>query len=218
MLGSGAELPRPLGLQILVSGVHPVRRKLGDADEVIKVELRDGTPDGQPSMPAIAGLSPVDRQIGLDELERPVRKRVAADLEVREFIIHPAVYAERWRQVLADADIHFSALLLHRRVVEREVDANAGTVLIEGEELNRAVQSVQRSFGAGFERESRQVCAGPADAANRFVSICLDVLIETADDRPALIDQAVALQVSFRVVALSARREADELDCAAREG
>ena len=74
MLDRGPEFPRALRLEIGIAAVDPLGRKVGEADEVVEVELGDRAPDRQLGVPAAARL-PVERQVRLQELERAVRGR-----------------------------------------------------------------------------------------------------------------------------------------------
>src|SRR4051812_13055524 len=144
MLGGQAKLPAPLRLQILVAAADLVGREVGGADEVVEIELRDGPPDRGLGMPAAAGL-PVDGEVGLEELERSVGYCVAAYLEVREFVIDAAVEAQRRRDIFADAEIDFPALLLDGRILDRKRDRHALAILIDQGESDMIVERVQRS-------------------------------------------------------------------------
>ena len=95
------EFPRALRLQFRIAAVDARGRQVGDADEIIEIELRDGAADGKLSVPGAARL-PVDRQRRLEEFQRAIRDRVSANLELREFVVEAAVDAQGRRQRLAD--------------------------------------------------------------------------------------------------------------------
>ena len=66
------------GSRLCIAAVHPLRGQIGNADEVVKIELRHRAPDRKQGMPPTSNL-PVDGQVGLQKLELTVLRRVSAD-------------------------------------------------------------------------------------------------------------------------------------------
>src|SRR5258705_7987824 len=115
MVDRGPEFPGALRLKVGVAAVDPPRRKVAEADEIVKVELGDGPFDRQLGVPPATWL-PIQGDVGFEEFQRPVRGGVAAYLEVGEFVMHAAIDAQGGGQLLAEVDVNLAALLLHRRV------------------------------------------------------------------------------------------------------
>ena len=51
MVDGCTEFPGALGLQACIAAVHPLRGQIGNADEVVKIELRHRAPDRKQGMP-----------------------------------------------------------------------------------------------------------------------------------------------------------------------
>src|SRR5437763_1878130 len=121
MIDARAIFPRALRLEIGIAPGNPVDRQVSDADEIIEVELRDRPTDRNLGVPATARF-PVERQTRLQELERPVRDGIAADVQVGKFVIDSAIEAECRREGPAKVRINFAPLFLDGRIGDRKID------------------------------------------------------------------------------------------------
>ena len=92
-------IPRSRWAKLRIAAVDALLRKVGDADEIVEIELGHRPPDAQLRVPAAARF-PVERQARLEEFEAAVLDRVAAHLQMREFVIEPAVEAQSGDSVL----------------------------------------------------------------------------------------------------------------------
>ena len=63
-------------------------------------------------------------------------------LRLREFVIDAAVEAQRRREVLADVDVDFAALLLHGGIGDRKVDPDLLAMLVDLEQVDLVVERV----------------------------------------------------------------------------
>ncbi len=81
------ELPKRLRLEIGVPAIDPIVAEFGGADEVEEVQLSHGSTCDQLGRAAVARLD-VEGEAGLEEFQRAVSSRVAADLKLRKFIVH----------------------------------------------------------------------------------------------------------------------------------
>ena len=90
MIDGRPDLPCTLRLQLRISTVDTLRRKIGTADEVVEIELGYRPTDGEQGVPVAARL-PVERDVRLEELELAVLLGIAADRKMREFEIDAAI-------------------------------------------------------------------------------------------------------------------------------
>ena len=144
--------------------------------------------------------------------------RIAADGEIRIFVPQPPVDTQCGTQRAANVDVDLAALLLDVGVLDREVALDLAAVRSDDEQLGLVVKRVEGAFGADFDREFRQILAGPRHATDGLVPLRLLGLLEPAVLDAAVVDQAVTLNVGVEVVALAPGCESDELDCPAGEG
>src|SRR6478672_4236818 len=207
----GSEFPRPLGHELGIGARDTLGRQVADTDEIVEVQLGDGAPYRELSVPTGAGL-PVQRDVRLQEFQRSVGYCVSANAEIRKFVIEATIEPQVRRQRLAGVDVDLAALLLDRRVGDRERNADLGTVFVDGEQVDLVVERVVRRLGAGLERESEQVRAGPAQAAKGLIAPGAHLLLETAVHDCVVLQQAIVLNIIIEIVALAARSQGDELD------
>src|SRR5882757_3212814 len=216
MIDGRPEFPGTLGFEAGVSAIDPAGGKIAKADEIVEIELSDRPPDRELGVPATTRL-PVDRQIGFEEFERPVRNGVPGDRELRIFEAHAAIDAQRRAQRAPDVQIDLAALLLDLGVRDRKVDLSLAPVGLDHLQTGRIVERIEGRFAADLGREFAEVLPSPRDSPDGLVALRLLSLFEPAVLDRAVVDQAVALDVAVEIIALAAGCEAHQLDRAASE-
>ena len=111
-------------------------------------------------MPSLVAL-PVERQAWLPEAQLAIVPDVAANADLRIFIVETGIESNRIRQLTADPDIGFAALFLDGGFIDREVSADRFAAGQEIEQLDLMVERVERSLDASLDGEATKVRAGP---------------------------------------------------------
>src|SRR5690242_18140151 len=163
--------PGPLRLKVGIAAVHSsAHREICGADKVEEIELCDRPAKDGLSMPA-AWRTPIQRDARLQELQLAIGARVAADREVRHFVVDAEIHPQRLRQRPSAVDPDFAAVLFHLCILDRKHDGSLVAASLDLEQLLVIVESIDGAFAPNLELKAGDVLLAPGHPAERLISL-----------------------------------------------